>query len=339
MVQRRSQIGLAVMLAAIAIAACGGTQSQSQSSTAHGSAGTATVARSGYPATFVAVSQATKTPGITVYSSVTGQPVRRLTNSARDIDPMLTANHKWVYYVQVPANLCPVQLWRIPLTGGTATKLSTAGYPGGPVAVSPDGRMLAYISTPPGPCKLDQSPTWLVLDDLATGETHRIAGDVWGVAWSPDDKTLAVVSPSASGPGALRLVKDPFSATSFTAGAAVPCPTENECAENTPSFDSQGNLFYTAVISPTTNGSCWQKPCAPWRYEVVAVHGSSATGLTSHVVNAEAVLNSSAISNAGDAALYTLPQTNGDLRVWRWTASGVAPIPGPGSTSATPVWR
>ncbi len=287
----------------------------------------------------MAVSHVKRAPGITVYSSVSGQPLRRLTEGDRDIDPMLTADNRWVYFVRVPADLCPVQLWRVPFGGGAAAQVSTAGYPGGPVAVSPDGRRLAYISGPPGPCKLQQSPRWLVLVDLATGQTHRIAGEVWGLAWSSDGHSLGVVSPLPSGPGALRLVRDPFRARSLDGTKPVSCPTRQPCAQNTPSFDGNGNLFYTATISPRATNICWQQPCAPWRYAVVSVHGSTTTELTSHVVDGDAVLTSSTVDTTGTAALYTLPQTNGDLRVWRWSAAGPAPVPGPGATAAQPVWR
>jgi hypothetical protein len=347
MVARRGQIGLrfpsravvrcvVAVVVVVAVAACGGARSRSSSVDRTGHRA---IDASGYPATFVAVSHVARATGITVYSSVTGRPLRRLTDGDRDIDPMLTVDNRWVYFVRVPANLCPVGLWRVPFDGGAATQLSAAGYPGGPVALSPDGRMLAYISGPPGRCQLQQSPTWLVLVDLATGQTHRIPGEVWGVAWSPDDDTLAVVSPRSTGPGALRLLHDPFAARSLDATPPVPCPTRLPCAENTPSFDGVGNLFYTATISPRATDICWLAPCAPWSYAVVSVHGSDTRRLTSDVVNAHAVLTSSAIDTAGTAALYTLPQTNGDLRVWRWGAGGPAPIPGPGATAAQPVWR
>jgi len=328
---------LAAVLVVIAVTACGGGHSRSTSADRSGHRAVAD--RGGYPASFVAVSHAARTPGITVYSSITGQPLRRLTDGDRDIDPMVTADNRWVYFVRVPANLCPVQLWRVRFGGGGATQVSTAGYPGGPVAVSPDGHMLAYISGPPGPCELQQSPTWLVLVNLATGQTHRIAGEVWGLAWSPDDHTVAVVSPLPSGPGALRLVRDPFRARSLNATRPVSCPTRQPCAENTPSFDGDGNLFYTATISPRAADICWLRPCVPWRYAVVSVHGSNARELTSHVVNARAASTSSVINTAGTAALYTLPQSNGNLRVWRWSAGGPAPVPGPGATAAQPVWR
>jgi hypothetical protein len=57
-----------------------------------------------------------------------------------------------VFFVRVPAKVCPVALERVPSAGGTATRLTTVGFPGGPVAVSQDGRMLAYTGTRPGTC-------------------------------------------------------------------------------------------------------------------------------------------------------------------------------------------
>ena len=165
-----------------------------------------------YPATFVARSTNTKAPGIAVFSSRTGKPLRRLTDNPRDIDPLLTRDQRWVYFVRVPQDPCPVQLERVPSTGGAAQRLAPAGYPGGPVAISQDGRMLAYISTGTS-CRLDAAADTLVLVDLATGQVHRISAVTWGMAWSPDDRTLAFVGPDPStGRSVIKLVSQPMSA-------------------------------------------------------------------------------------------------------------------------------
>jgi Tol biopolymer transport system component len=295
-----------------------------------------------YPASFVALSHNTKAPGITVYSSATGRTLRRLTDGSRDIDPILTANHRWVYFVRVPKDFCPVQLWRVGFNGGKATELTTAGYPGGAVSVSPDGTMLAYTANPPGPCKLQDSPTSLVLVNLSTGRTHRVADTiVWGMAWSADDTRLAVVTPSAaSGRSQIRLISNPFRATTTGLSATAPlaCPTDDACAETSPSFDAQGDLFYTAVISSRTSNYCWLHACVNWTYANLSQRGAQTRTLTSHRVRGSAIVPSSVVNTDGTALLYTLPQGTG-TQVWRWTNAHSAAVPMPGAAGVQPVWQ
>ena len=325
---------LAAAIIAVGITGCGG------GARSHAARATRSAA---YPASFVAVSHNARAPGITVYSSVTGRAVRRLTDGSRDIDPILTANHRWVYFVRVPtANVCPVQLWRVGFAGGTATQLTTAGYPGGPVTVSPDGTMLAYTANPPGPCKLQDSPTSLVLVNLSTGRSHHVADKiVWGMAWSANDAKLAVVTPNAtSGRSQIRLLSDPFAATTASVDASAPlaCPTDDACAETSPSFDARGDLFYTAVISARASNYCWLHACATWTYANLSRRASQTRTLTSQRVSGGAIVPSSVVNTAGTALLYTLPRGTG-TRVWRWTDARSAAIPLPGAASVQPVWK
>jgi hypothetical protein len=242
--------------------------------------------------------------------------------------------------VRVPADPCPVQLERVPSTGGAVQRLAPAGYPGGPVAISPDGRMLAYTTTTTS-CRLDAAANTLVLVDLATGQIHRIAAIVWGMAWSPDNRTLAVVGPDPStGRSVIRLVSQPMSAApaQLRAAPAIPCPTADPCAATSPTFDAQGALFYTAMISHEPGDRCWLSPCHDWTYALVADRGGRARLLSTQRPSGDAVLGAGVVNADGSAVLYRLPFGAG-YRVWRWSGDGPVEIPAPGGAANQPVWR
>jgi len=324
-------IGLIVATAiALAVGGCGGSSHHS----------TTPARTAAYPATFVARSTDAKAPGIAVFSSRSGQRLRQLTHNPRDIDPLLTRDRRWVYFVRVPQDPCPVQLERVPTTGGTAQRLAPAGYPGGPVAISPDGRMLAYISTGTS-CKLAASADTLVLVDLSTGQVHRIAATTWGMAWSPDDRTLAFVGPDLStGRSVIKLVSDPMTANpaQIRSAPSIPCPTADPCAATSPTFDASGALFYTAMISHEPGDRCWLGPCHNWSYALVSDRSGHTRLLSTQRPSGDAVLGAGVVNADGSAMIYRLP-FNGGYRVWRWSRAGPAAVPAPGAGAGQPVWR
>jgi len=71
----------------------------------------------------------------------------RLTNGTRDLVPVCSTDQKWVYYEDYDRQF---QIWRVPLDGSgrpEAVRASTQfnGFAlGQNVAISPDGKMLAY---------------------------------------------------------------------------------------------------------------------------------------------------------------------------------------------------
>jgi hypothetical protein len=344
---RRTSLALLVVAAAIAVTACGGS-SHAHTTAAHStpapttsSPATSTVAAGpSYPSSFVAVSRSKATPGVTIFSSATGHPERRLTDTDRDIDPMLAEHGRAVFFVHVPTKVCPVMLDRVSVSGGSARQLTTAGFPGGPVAVSSDGRMLAYTGTPPGTCRLTHANNWLVLRNLQTGQVHRIHYLVWGVAWAPGDHTLAVVVPdAANGRGEIRLISDPFSATpaQLAHAPSIPCPDRRLCAETSPSFDSAGTLSFTAMISPDGE-RCWLAHCTGWTYALVTRRGEHSDVNISQRLHTDAVLPQSVVSGDGRSFLYTLPYGAG-ARIWRWSSGNASPIAEPGGTAIQAVWR
>jgi hypothetical protein len=324
----------ALVAAGLALTACGG------STHSHTTSASTSASRSGFPVSFVAVSRSKSTPGVTIFSSATGHPMRRLTRTDRDIDPMLTQDGRTVFFVHVPSKVCPVQLDRVSATGGGARRLTTAGFPGGPVSVSPDGRMLAYTGTTPGTCQLTHPNNWLTLRNLQTGQVRRIHFLVWGVAWAPGDHTLAVVVPDpGNGHGEIRLISDPFHATptQLRNATSMPCPDSRPCAETSPSFDRTGTLSYTAMISPDGN-RCWLAHCTGWTYALVTHRGDHSDVSISQRLRTDAVLPQSVVSSDGRSFLYTLPY-GAAARIWRWSAAGAAPIAQPGGGAIQAVWR
>jgi hypothetical protein len=331
---RTPRIVLALIAAAVAVAGCGG------SGKSHTTRASTSASGARYPASFVAVSRASSSPGVTVYSSASGRPLRRLTDGARDIDPMLADGGRSVYFVHVPAKVCPVQLYRIPSAGGDATRLTTAGFPGGPVAVSSDGRMLAYTGTHPGSCRLTKPNGWLVLRNLQTGQVHRIHFLAWGMAWSPGDRALAVVAPDPStGRSVIRLLPHPFTATAAQLRAAptISCPDGRACAQTSPSFDGRGTLSYAAMISPDGE-RCWLEKCTGWTYALVTRDGARSRIVTSRRLSGDAVLPSSNVSADGNAFLYTLPYGKA-ARIWRWSGGTPTPVAAPAANAIQAVWR
>jgi hypothetical protein len=296
-------------------------------------------ANAAMPDTFVAVSAEAGVPGVTVYASATGRALRRLSRGDRDGQPMLSADRRWVYYVGPAASGgCDWQLWRVPLLGGRPEHVAAAGEPGAEVAVSRGGRLLAYTAPPPGPCGARAGNTAVNIVDLRTGRRHRIDGEVTGLAWDPSG-ALAVVTPVApTAAGRIRLISDPFRARRVTAGVELACPTRLVCGAQSPSFDGRGDLFYLAVIPPRAGNSCWFGVCFGWTYAIVSVSGPRTHVLTS-VVRRDAIATSAEVDESGTAVIFTLPQSNGHPRVWRWS-SGARPSPvrAPGAFSAQPAW-
>lgn len=293
----------------------------------------------GYSATFVAVSSDPRAPGLTVYSAATGKALRRLTHDDRDGQPSLSADGRRVYFAHAgPSGGCSTELWRVPLAGGPAREVSSAGEPGDQIAVSADGRRLAYVAAPGGPCDPRAGATTVVVVNLKNGRRHTISGEVTGLAWSPDDSTLAVVSltpPTAT--GRIRLISDPFRANRVTAGLLLPCPTRTQCDAQSPSFDRRGDLFYVATIPPRAGNYCWFGVCFGWTYALTSVAGSKTRVLAS-VVRRDAEATTATVNEAGTAIIFTLPAESGYPRVWRWSGDQPVAITAAGAFSAEPAW-
>jgi hypothetical protein len=154
----------------------------------------------GPPSSFVTLvgppnPSATRPPRVAVVSTSTGQVVRYLTGpppAGTDLGrPALSPDRAWVYY-SLPGTGGKAGTYRVPFGGGPATKVTgTAGWS---LAVSPDGsKLLLDARTGPRP------RYGLVVRDLAGGKERFMAfpfpqaGDVFGYAWSPDSRQVALV--------------------------------------------------------------------------------------------------------------------------------------------------
>jgi hypothetical protein len=154
----------------------------------------------GPPSSFVTLvgppnPSASQAPRVGVVSTPTGKVIRYLSGppvaGAVVSRPVVSADHRWVYYT-VSAASGPPQTYRVPFAGGpTAKVVETAG---GNLVVSPDGSKLLFDAR--------QAPGGrygLTIRDLARGAERFVpfpfpqAGDVFGYAWSPDSRQVALI--------------------------------------------------------------------------------------------------------------------------------------------------
>jgi hypothetical protein len=137
---------------------------------------------------------------VAVVSASTGEVVRYLTGPApaqTDLGrPALSPDRAWVYYSLTAAvgtaGSDRAGTYRVPFAGGPATKLTASAS--GHLAVSPDGSKLLLEAPVALPWRYG-----LVVLDLASGKERfitfpfRQAGDIFGYAWSPGSRQVALV--------------------------------------------------------------------------------------------------------------------------------------------------
>jgi hypothetical protein len=154
----------------------------------------------GPPSSFVTLvgppdPSASQAPRVGVVSTSTGKVIRYLSGplpaGAVVSQPVVTADRRWVYYT-VSAGGGPPQTYRVPFGGGRTAKVAETA--GGNLVVSPDGSKLLFDARPaPG------GRYGFTIRDLARGAERFIpfpfpqAGDVFGYAWSPDSRQVALV--------------------------------------------------------------------------------------------------------------------------------------------------
>jgi hypothetical protein len=154
----------------------------------------------GPPSSFVTLvgppnPSASQAPRVGVVSTSTGKVIRYLSGppaaGAVVARPVVSADRRWVYYT-VSAGGGPPQTYRVPFAGGPATKVAETA--GGNLVVSPDGSKLLFDAR--------QAPGGrygFTIRDLARRTERFIpfpfpqAGDVFGYAWSPDSRQVALV--------------------------------------------------------------------------------------------------------------------------------------------------
>lgn len=115
-----------------------------------------------------------------------GNHVQRLTDGARDANPVLSPDGQWIFYLSGP------ELFKISINGGSPISLLNDGLPGSP-AISPDGKTLAFAYRKPalGKQRLALLPANLSapLKVLETTDVPRRSL----VRWTKDGQGLAYV--------------------------------------------------------------------------------------------------------------------------------------------------
>ncbi len=89
------------------------------------------------------------------------EPRRLATSTAIDTEPVFTADGRFIYFVSDRGG--SPQIYKIPAGGGTAERITFTGSYNISPTLSPDGRLLAYISRVAGAFKLH-------IQDLSTGQ-------------------------------------------------------------------------------------------------------------------------------------------------------------------------
>jgi Tol biopolymer transport system component len=104
--------------------------------------------------------------------------------------PACSSDGKFVFYATVEQ---PQNIWKVPVEGGTATKVDDAlgDHLDDRLAISPDGKLLAYFYTQYGHVP---SEGWnLAVVPISGGapmKNFKMSGDFRDLRWSPDGKSL-----------------------------------------------------------------------------------------------------------------------------------------------------
>jgi YD repeat-containing protein len=184
------------------------------------------------------------------YDAGTGQRLRFLTEAhpgGGDREPSVAGDGS-VYFVRGNGT-CSSGIWRLPSDGGPEVPVvqPKEGTQSG-VAVSPDGRRLAWVEQP---C---QDVAVLKTKDLQTGAERSFTMDappsVEGRPdWSPDDRHLDYFyGRSGGGIGGVRVLDTASNARRADEGMPLHGPAGPNCAQNHPAYRPDGTLVVVTCL-------------------------------------------------------------------------------------------
>ena len=350
--RRGTAAALAMAVAALAAGCAGGTPASGPASArpvAATSGSRAATARTVPPV--LAASLEPTTPGrlgdrLALLSSRTGRLLRWLTPQPdRAADGVLSVSHGWVYFVRYPigpespSGSPGPAIWRVRVTGGRA-QLVQAGA--SDYAVSPDGRAVAYVTSPDHGNVVE-----VVARNLATGKRNTIVmatkpdpgannwpPGVLGLAWAPDDVHLAVQFELTAAINSV-LAFDAFTAATIREGrtAPAPCPAadNSQCAEFDPAYLASGALTYVSWRLSRTGAG--RASLLEWQAGRRTTLLSFPAGMQTQVYD---------MTPQGQAIWAVGPiRPKGPWTIWRWsggTPAQIAAFPPPHYGLGAIVW-
>jgi hypothetical protein len=278
------------------------------------------------PSTFVAAPVGAPPEGIDLYSLATGRFVRKLVTDA--IEPQTADGGRMVYFLRGPTTPggCQYSVWKVATTGGPAHALGIR-LNGAIMAVSPDGRFLAYASQPGG-CH-PVGPTYLTTIGLTSHQEHvaRLWSPVESVAWSSNDRSVTVEGYGGPyGSPVVQVERDVWSAKPVQTSSHPPCPLNAPyCGQFYPQYDGRNDLFYIATVDPNPKRPCAVYRCTSQTYVLTEVRRGKALALAR--TSGRAGLGSwLAVSPSGTTAVYTVA-SGGSLHTFIWSAGNVRRAP------------
>ncbi len=121
--------------------------------------------------------------------------VNALLELKRIADPQISPDGKWVVFqvqtVDVPANKKPVQIWIVPLNGGTPQQITHDGEANQRPRWSPDSKRIAYVSDRGGSSQIwlmdpDGSNAKQVTNLVTEADGHVLSGDGKNVVFTSE---------------------------------------------------------------------------------------------------------------------------------------------------------